>query len=118
MANHIHTGKLGEQIALKHIEQLGYRVLALNWRKGKGELDIIAKDSKIIVFIEVKTRMNNNFGFPEDSLNAAKQKMLITTARRYLTNYFEAYDEVRFDVVSVSLEEQIVVHYFKDAFWM
>ena len=57
-------GKRGEQLAVSFLEKKGYQILATNWRHRRAEIDIIAMDEDVLVFVEVKTRNNNNFGEP------------------------------------------------------
>ena len=77
------TGKIGEDISIKYLENLGYTIIEKNFMAVQGEIDIIAKDNKELVFIEVKTRTNMLFGRPVEAVNLQKQKHLINT---YLIN--------------------------------
>ncbi|GAB4248526.1 MAG: YraN family protein [Vicingaceae bacterium] len=100
MAVHNEIGTIGEQIALKYLQELGYEIILTNWQYKKFEIDIIAVDNNTVVFVEVKTRTNNVFGNPEDALTIAKQKQLIEGAD-YFLNEKELDMECRFDLITV-----------------
>lgn len=117
MAQHITTGKYGEQIAVNYLLSIGYKVLATNWRNGHLETDIIAKDGNILVFVEVKTRKNSMFGMPEEGVSAKKQQQLMACADAYLDqNHHQG--EIRFDVIAILLKkENYELNHIKDAFF-
>ena len=73
MAQHLKTGKQGEALARTYLEEKGYEILEASWRYRRAEVDIIAKDKKILVFVEVKTRRSDYFGKPEVSVTARKK---------------------------------------------
>jgi putative endonuclease len=116
MAEHNVTGQKGEEMAAKHLENKGYLILETNWRFKNLEADIIAKISKILVIVEVKTRKSNYFGEPETFVNRQKQKNLIKAANEYiLRNGLDL--EVRFDIVSVIMNDSTSVKHIEDAFY-
>ncbi len=116
MAEHNDFGKIGEELALKELRLKGYEILHTNWRYGNDEVDIIAKDNQMIVFIEVKTRRTNYFGEPEIFVDKKKQFFLIRAANRFAEKY-NFMDEFRFDIVSVLINSnQQEVKIIKDAF--
>lgn len=116
MANHNDVGKLGEQIAKKHLEEKGYSILAHSWRWGKGEIDFIAQQKGILVFVEVKTRKKTTFGMPEEAVSQKKQTLMYELAVEYM--YRTEYDkEFRFDIISIILEPQEDIRHFEDAFF-
>ena len=73
MNNH-ELGKEGETRAVEFLWKKGYRILERNFRTKRGEIDIIARNRKEIIFVEVKTRKNLDYGFPSESVNDNKQK--------------------------------------------
>lgn len=100
MASHNELGNLGEKIAANFLEEKGYSILEKNWRYGRQEVDLIARDKNFIVIVEVKTRSTNIFGEPEESVDLVKQRYLINAADGYMQQLaFEA--EVRFDIISI-----------------
>ena len=96
-------GQLGEELAVKHLQQLGYTVLQRNYRCQYGEVDIIAQDAERLAFVEVRARRGTAFGTPEESVTPGKQERLASVARCYLQE--EGYDDVDWgiDVVAVQL---------------
>lgn len=115
MAKHLEIGSEGEQLAMQYLRKLGYEILQKNWRYRHLELDLIAMDQDILVFIEVKTRQSKAFGLPHEFVDWQKQKNLITAAEAYIER--NAYiGEIRFDIVSV-LATTREVDVIKDAFW-
>ena len=116
MANHNDLGKLGEEIALKFFEKKGYTILSINWTWEKIELDIIAKENGVIIFIEVKTRQNKNFGYPEESVGHNKEKRIYAAAAEYLYQ-LEHEEEYRFDILSITMEPKIQIRHYPDAFF-
>lgn len=118
MASHIALGKKGELIAQEHLRQHQYNILAVNWRSRHREIDIIASISGCLVFFEIKTLADNQFGWPEQHVNYGKRKNLLAAAAVYMDQMKELPAEVRFDVISITFtkgEEYELVH-FEDAF--
>ncbi len=118
MAEHIETGKKGENIAAKYLITNGYTVLTRNWTAGHLELDIIAKKNNIIIIVEVKTRTGNLQMYdPAVAVNRQKQKQLIRAANRYILTY-NIQDEVRFDIISVFINgNDYNISHLEDAFY-
>lgn len=94
-------GEKGEEIARKFLKKKGYNLLAENYKTPMGEIDIIAKDGKEIVFIEVKTRESLQFGQPFEAVNYIKRKRITKAALSYLKRFKEL-PPCRFDVLSIS----------------
>jgi putative endonuclease len=94
-------GKSGEQSVAKYLQKKGYKILIQNYRCKLGEIDIIARDGSVLVFIEVKTRSGLNYGSPAAAVNARKQKQISRAAQCYLAEHNLFDSPARFDVVSV-----------------
>lgn len=94
-------GQRGEELAVSKLKELKYRILERNYRCALGEIDIIAQEKEVLVFIEVKTRKNKNFGHPADALHASKQRKLSKVAMTYLNHKKLSDIPARFDVVVV-----------------
>ncbi|GBC92538.1 hypothetical protein HRbin15_01008 [bacterium HR15] len=111
-------GKWGEQVVAEWLERQGFVLLARNWRRREGELDFIAMQGDILVFIEVKTRRSKAFGAPEESVDERKQCQLTRLAQRYLDeNPSLAFNECRFDVVVVDLTgNRLRLRHYPNAF--
>lgn len=95
-------GDFGEKIARKILIEKGYEIIELNYRTKFGEIDIIAKENNILVFVEVKTRTNKNFK-AIDSITRKKQETMATVANIFISEKAPIYDdlEVRFDLVLI-----------------
>jgi len=112
------TGDEGEALARQFLEKKGFLVAERNWRCGRGEIDIIARDGATLVFVEVKTQKRDGFGEPEDWITRRKQSQIARTAMGYMVERNVENTECRFDVVTVDLRgETPVVHHMIDAFW-
>jgi putative endonuclease len=102
-------GATGETIVRAHLEQLGWRVLATNYRCRAGEMDLIAEEpaleGAILVFIEVKTRRGATRGAPAEAVDSRKRRKLVAVAQAYLAerNAGGAEPAMRFDVAEVWL---------------
>ena len=95
-------GKLGEELAAKYLSQNGYKLLEMNYRVGRmGEIDIIAAEEEYICFIEVKTRTNNFFGEPCESVGKRKQYSIRKLAWAYLKQHKLTERCVRFDIFEI-----------------
>jgi len=97
-------GAQGEIAAGKFLQKCGYEIIKQNYSNAIGEIDIIARDKQELVFVEVKTRKNDNFGLPVEAVNRIKKKKLFKTAQAYLSQYKLEDISCRFDVVSVKIE--------------
>src|ERR1700689_2066212 len=93
-------GQRGENVAARHLRDLGYKIIERNFRCEVGEVDIIARDGKTLVFVEVKTRTYDD-PQPEDQVNLEKQHQLTKVAKLYLSRYGFPQPPARFDVVAV-----------------
>jgi putative endonuclease len=113
------TGKTGEAIAKRHLLNKGLKFLNSNYRFEKSEIDLIFIDDekKLILFCEVKTRRNKNFGEPEESINNLKMEHLRKAAEGFIMNN-EKYSEhdLRFDVITIMMEKEININHIENAF--
>ncbi len=98
-------GQIGEDLAVKVLTNKGYEIVERNYRYGHGEIDIVARDGNTLVFVEVKTRNNLEFGEPEYAVTKKKQKQIKKIAELYL--YDKGIDEAdcRIDVIAILLEK-------------
>lgn len=110
------VGKIGENIATKYLEQIGYEILQRNFECKQGEIDIIAKDKEEIVFVEVKTRANMLYGKPKEAVDTIKQKHIYKSAEFYI--YIKHLENlpVRIDVIEVyKKKEKYILNHIKNA---
>lgn len=98
-------GDIGEEAAAKHLKKLGYRILERNYNRKWGEIDIVAKFKKEIVFIEVKSKNKDSRFLPAQNVNFSKQQRLIRAARSWLAeNKIKPEIAWQVDVVIVELD--------------
>ena len=114
-------GKIGEKLALEYLLAKGYKIREKNYRNFLGEIDIISEFKDEIIFIEVKTRSSNKYGFPEDAINLTKQKKIIKTAAGYISRKKMWYKNYRFDVILIKIskdDRSQKIHHIKNAFFI
>lgn len=102
MAEHLEVGATGEQLACRWLEANGFTLLHRNWRHGRDELDVVARQGAQLVVVEVKTRSSSRHGEPEMAVTPAKQRKLFRAAQGYLETFALDLD-LRFDILSVIL---------------
>ncbi len=112
------TGRLGEDLAHRHLRRRGYVIVARNYRarSGVAELDLIAWEGDVLVFVEVKTRSTGEFGAPERAIDPVKRQHLFRAASEYCRRAQVSWEQVRFDAVTVTLAPSASVEHFKDIF--
>ncbi|WP_276498590.1 YraN family protein [Pontibacter litorisediminis] len=113
---HLHTGQQGENHAAAYLREQGYSILRQNYRHKRAEVDIIAQKGNLLVFVEVKTRSTNKYGYPEEAVNYRKEAMLLGAAEAFILQE-EWPHEVRFDIISVTLTSPPAIHHIEDAFY-
>jgi putative endonuclease len=97
-------GLYGEDLACRELERRGYCIVGRRIRSRLGEIDIVAWDGPVLVFVEVKTRRGSRFGSPLEAVDWRKQRKIITLAQSYMVRKRFQDVPVRFDVVSVELD--------------
>ena len=116
MSTNIRKGKIGEDLARKHLIEKGYKILETNYRNKIGEIDIIALHRNILVFIEVKTRTSISYGYAFEAVNRHKQDKIINTSLGYI-KYRNLKDiQYRYDIIEVYLTKKPGIRHIKDAF--
>jgi putative endonuclease len=110
-------GEKGETLAARYLKKNGYKILEQNYRTKLGEIDIIAKENKTIVFIEVKSRRSIRYGNPKWAVTPIKQRKISMVALHYLKTTKQLDTKARFDVVAViSNWDQPQIEIVKNAF--
>ena len=97
---HLSLGAEGERLAKIYIERLGWKVVGQNVHVGHKEIDLIARDGRTTVFIEVKTRVGDAFGIPEESVTKKKLKLVQTAVALYVRKHPDI-TQVRLDVIAL-----------------
>ena len=118
MSSKKEIGQIGEDAAVRYLANLGYQILQRNWRFSHAEIDIIAKDQEILVFIEVKTRSYDYFGQPEDSIDERKENLISDAASQYMVLIKHDW-EIRFDIISILMDknQKLSINHYKDAWF-
>src|SRR5688572_13459625 len=116
---HLRRGRLGERAARTHLRRLGLKFLTANFR-GRGETDLVFRDGEVLVFVEVKTRSNEQWIRPARAVDLRKQRLLTQTALDYLRLLKYPKVNIRFDIVEVLLREGRVheIRHLADTFRM
>ena len=104
--NRQEVGKLGEKLAKKFLKKRGYHICETNFRCRGGEIDIVARKKDYLVFIEVRTKSNLDFGTPEESITQSKKEKLITSALTYINAHNNLPSLWRIDVVAVEVDQK------------
>jgi putative endonuclease len=99
------TGLLGEQIACEFLDKHGYDIVETNYRCSEGEIDIIAKQKDMLVFVEVRTKRSYQFGSPEESITTTKKERLRAVAERYGQEHDNIPLSWRIDVMAIQLDK-------------
>ena len=108
------VGSAYEERAAEYLKENGLVILEMNYRVRSGEIDIIARDENIIVFVEVKYRKTALRGYPEEAVNIYKIKQICKTADHYrLINQHSPSQTYRFDVVAIEGDN---IRWYKNAF--
>jgi putative endonuclease len=100
------AGDRGEELARRHLKKKGYKLIESNYRCPRGEIDVVAKKGRELVFVEVRAKTGDAFGTPEESITAAKISHLIATAHHYRASHENLPEAWRIDVVAIELDEK------------
>ncbi len=116
MSQHNDVGKIGEDLAKEYLQKQGYKIMEKNYRTKYAEIDLVAKKSEgflglgksKLVFVEVRTKVGENFGSPEDTLNKAKLWKVLQNAKTY--SAFKSWQgAARIDAVCIVLNQDFSV---------
>ena len=100
------VGRWGEVIAARHLVQAGWIILDRNFRAGRKEVDIVARQDGMVIFVEVKTRRSLGCGHPLEAITHKKRREIAEVARHWLSRNPGAAQSVRFDAISVLAAER------------
>lgn len=116
MGNNIEIGKKGEMLSKEYLVSKSYNIMNLNFRNHIGEIDIIAMDKDVLVFIEVKTRTSIKYGYPYEAVNYRKQQKIIYTSFAYINQRNIKDTQLRYDIIEVYLTPSIKINHIENAF--
>lgn len=114
--NNIEKGKKGERVARDYLIENGYQILNTNYRNKIGEIDIIALNNNILVFIEIKTRTNINYGYAYEAVNFKKQRKILNTSLVYIKEKRLDDLQLRYDIIEVYMTNKLSINHIENAF--
>jgi len=103
--NKVSLGKKAEEAASEYLSKKGYKIVARNFRCSFGEMDIIAEDADVLVFVEVRSRRSSFYGLPQESVDWLKQQKLRRLASYYLKINNVSDRKCRFDVIGILFDQ-------------
>jgi len=110
-------GRLGEDAAAKYLQRLGMTILQRNVHTPVGEIDLVARQRRTLIFVEVKTRRSSAFGSPAEAVGPRKQRQIIRAAKWYLNGKSGKTLQPRFDVISVLINgSDVAIEHIPGAF--
>jgi archaeal holliday junction resolvase (hjc) len=116
MALHNETGKWGEQLACEYLMREGYRIVERDWKCGKRDIDIVAIENDVYVFVEVKTRRNERFANADEAVTPQKIRSVSIAANAYVKSH-NLNRELRFDIITiVGTPDKYEIRQVKNAF--
>lgn len=116
-AEHIRLGREGETTAVRHLRENGYKILRRNFRAPHGgEVDVVCRHGKELVFVEVKTRSGEEFGRPADAVDSKKRRLIIRGAMKWLRLLDMPDITFRFDIVEVVTSSNPEIRIIENAF--
>lgn len=101
-ARHLKTGKSGEDAAVEHLKQSGYKIIERNSRQGPYELDVVCRHGRTLVFVEIRTRDEAGRGHALEALGKDKQAKVKKAAQMYLSTKGWSDKPCRFDYIAVT----------------
>ena len=116
MADQRKIGIEGEDLAADYLANKGYILMERNWHYKHKEVDIIARNNKYLVFVEIKSRKADYIVSPLDSVTMKKQRFIIEAANAYIEKY-NIDIEVRFDIITIIYSPKITIEHIENAFY-
>ncbi len=115
MMNNLDKGSYGERLAELYLKNKGYMICERNYRNFIGEIDLICRKDKNLIFVEVKSRTNLNYGYPFEAVTGKKRKKILKTSLFYLKDKNIRDYQLRYDIIEIYLKSKKVNH-IKNAF--
>ena len=112
-------GERGERAAARFLRRAGYKIVARHYRSRVGELDLIATDGRMLIFVEVKTRRSAEYDHPAEAVDRRKQRRMTRTAEVYVKRHRLSGIAARFDIVAVTWPDSArrpTIEHFPGAF--
>jgi len=109
-------GGRGEGLAARFLMEKGYEIVEHNYRYGQAEIDLIVRQKQLLVFVEVKTRRNADYGYPEEFVSARQRAQIIRAADHYIRQH-DWQGNIRFDIIAILTEPALSIEHLTDAFY-
>lgn len=110
-------GKQSEDLAARYLQKVGYKIITKNYSCRQGEIDLIAREKDVLVFVEVRSKQNQRYGLPIETIDKNKQMKIKKAAANYLHQQGKNDCYCRFDAVAVLWEDNIPqISLYRDAF--
>ena len=116
MGKNKELGLEGEQLAADYLQNKGWKILEMNYRHSRYEIDLIATKEDYLIFVEVKARSNISFGHPEEFVDAKKAENVMKAADHYISEQ-DWNGKIRFDIISILKKDSIELRHIEDAFY-
>lgn len=116
MVNNVVRGRSGEHLAADFLMGKGYRILETNYRNKIGEIDIIAMDKDVLVFLEVKSRTSISYGYAFEAVDFRKQRKIINTSLVYIKYKNIRDTQIRYDIIEVYMTKNMKINHLENAF--
>jgi putative endonuclease len=110
------AGRQAEDLAARFLEKKKLRIIARNYRCRGGEIDLVCRDGKVLVFVEVRLRQSTAFGGAAASVTAIKQRRIILAAQHFLMTNALTNDDCRFDCILMNGTSGNDIEWLRDAF--
>ncbi len=111
-----HTGDHGEDLAARFLQERGYQLVRQNFRYGHAEIDLIMQKGNLLVFVEVKTRRNAEYGYPEEFVSKKQAAQIIRAAEHFIVQQ-DWQGNIRFDIIAILTEPATDIQHLPDAFY-
>ncbi|SRR3989339_728203 len=108
MSQHNEVGKIGENLAKEFLEKQGYKILEQNYKTKYAEIDLITEYKNCLIFVEVRTKIGENFGSPEETINKAKLRKVLWNAKNY-TAFKNWPGPCRIDAICIVLKPDYII---------
>ncbi|MBA3047341.1 YraN family protein [Patescibacteria group bacterium] len=113
------VGQFGEKLAIDYLTRKGYKIIDKNIKISYREIDVIARKNNGLIFIEVKTRTSDKFGFADEAVSSKKIKRLKTAISAYLKNDNSGLKNLRLDLIAIDINKGkkiAKIKHYKDIF--
>lgn len=116
MGNNREKGIVGENIAVEYLREKDYKIVERNYRTKVGEIDIVAMKDNMLIFVEVKSRSNINFGYPYEAVSKRKFDKIMRASLIYMKQKGYRGYQMRYDIIEVFLSNDRKINHIENIF--